>query len=288
MKKLMSILSMVLMSAMLVSPLTAFAQPDRMVDQADLLSDDEETRVRQELDVISNEMMFDIVVVTVDSTEGQDIQDFADDYYDYNGYGFGEDYDGAILVINMEEREWYISTCGYGIVAMPSEDIDYIAEEFLLFLSAGEYQEAFLAFAESCQVYVNDAREMGLEYDEEYYEEYYDEYYDEEVVAPVEEKDSVIEIIGKLIACLGVGFVLAFIPMMIMKGKMKTVELKAEAHDYLVPNSRKLTVSRDRFMYHTVNRVAKPKDNPNRSSGGGGGVHISSSGRSHGGGGGKF
>ena len=272
------------MSVMLISPMTVFAQLNRMVDEADLLSDDEEARVRQELNIISNEMMFDIVVVTVDSTEGEYIEDFADDYYDYNGYGFGEDYDGAILVINMEEREWYISTCGYGIVAMPSEDIDYIAEEFLSFLSAGEYEDAFLAFAESCQVYVNEAREMGLKYDEEYYEDYYEE----DVVAPIEEKDSVIEIVGKLIACLGVGFVLAFIPMMIMKGKMKSVAMQAEAHDYLVPNSRMLTVSRDKFLYHTINRVPRPKDNPNRSSGGGGGVHISSSGRSHGGGGGRF
>ena len=284
MKKVMSIVSILLMSVMLISPMTVFAQLNRMVDEADLLSDDEEARVRQELNIISNEMMFDIVVVTVDSTEGEYIEDFADDYYDYNGYGFGEDYDGAILVINMEEREWYISTCGYGIVAMPSEDIDYIAEEFLSFLSAGEYEEAFLAFAESCQVYVNEAREMGLKYDKEYYEDYYEE----DVVAPIEEKDSVIEIVGKLIACLGAGFVLAFIPMMIMKEKMKSVTMQTEAHDYLVPNSCMLTVRRDQFLYHTINRVPRPKDNPNRSSGGGGGVHISSSGRSHGGGGGRF
>ena len=81
---------------------------------------------------------------------------------------------------------------------------------------------------------------------------------------------------------------LAFIPMMVMKGKMKSVAMKSEAQDYLVPNSRKLTVSRDQFLYHTINRVPRPKDNPNRSAGGGGGVRISSSGRSHGGGGGRF
>ena len=219
MKKIISILSILLLSVMIFTPITAFAEPNRMVDEADLLLDDEESRVRQELNIISNEMMFDIVVVTVDSTDGQYIEDFADDYYDYNGYGFGENYDGAILVIDMGNREWYISTCGYGMVAMPSEDIDYIAEEFLSFLSAGEYEEAFLAFAESCQVYVNDAREMGLEYDEEYYEDYYEEYAD----APVRSKPSVVEIIGKLSICLALGFVLAFIPMMVMKWKMKSV-----------------------------------------------------------------
>lgn len=49
--------------------------------------------------------------------------------------------------------------------------------------------------------------------------------------------------------------------------------------------SMNITESRDMFLYDTVTRTAKPKDND---SGGGSSTHTSSSGSTHGGGGGKF
>lgn len=49
--------------------------------------------------------------------------------------------------------------------------------------------------------------------------------------------------------------------------------------------SMNITESRDMFLYNTVTRTAKPKDND---SGGGSSTHTSSSGSTHGGGGGKF
>ena len=90
----------------------------RMEDYADLLDAEAERNIRNLLDEKSRELEFDLVIVTTESTGGKSSQDYADDFYDYNGYGWGDNYDGALLLINMEYREWHISTTGYGMDAI--------------------------------------------------------------------------------------------------------------------------------------------------------------------------
>ena len=41
---------------------------------------------------------------------GKTAEAYADDYYDYNGYGYGENDDGLLLLVSMGEREWAITT----------------------------------------------------------------------------------------------------------------------------------------------------------------------------------
>lgn len=36
--------------------------------------------------------------------------EYTDDYYDSNGYGYGKNHDGCVLVINMKSRDWWLST----------------------------------------------------------------------------------------------------------------------------------------------------------------------------------
>ena len=83
---------------------------DRVVDDADLLSDSEEKALREKLEEIRVRQKMDIVIVTVNTLNGATLVDYADDTYDYNGYGYGNNRDGLLLLINMENRDWYIST----------------------------------------------------------------------------------------------------------------------------------------------------------------------------------
>lgn len=82
---------------------------------------------------------------------------------------------------------------------------------------------------------------------------------------------------------LVIGFVIAKIIVGNMKSKLKTVRKQAAANSYTKDGSINITESRDLFLYHTVTRTEKTKNNFSGSS-----THRSSSGTSHGGGGGKF
>ena len=75
------------------------ANYSRIVDEADLLSYDQEQELEAYIDEVSEKHKFDLVIVTVNSLNGKTSTEFADDFYDYNDYGFGKDKDGALLLI---------------------------------------------------------------------------------------------------------------------------------------------------------------------------------------------
>lgn len=273
-ERLMSIFFALLLLANITLPVVAAGDAPRLVDEADLLTDDEETSLLEQLDEISERQQVDVVVVTVNSLEGAGIVEYTDDFFDYNGYGFGEGRDGILFLISMEERDWYISTCGYGIMALTDAGMDYMSEKFLDDLSAGEYAAAFTVFAGLCDDFITQAR-MGEPYDVDN--------------LPKEP----FEFVWSLITALGIGFIISLIATGIMRSGLKTVRGQSEAGAYIKKDSMELTTENDLFLYKRVDRREKPKENesnkPVSSSGSGGSTtHTSSSGTTHGGKGGKF
>ncbi len=248
-------------------PVFAVSDLPRLVDNADLLTDSEESVLLARLDEISQRQQTDIVVLTVDSLDGESPMEYADDFYDYNGYGFGDNNDGVLLLVSMEDRDWWMSTTGYGITAITDAGIEYISEEFLPDLSDGDYAEAFQTYAKLCDEFITQAK-TGQPYDEGH--------------MPKEP----FNIAWNLFIAFVIGLVVALIVTNIMKNKLKTVRFQSAAGNYIKANSMNVTESRDLFLYTHVDRHAKPKETS--SSSGGSGTHTSSSGWTHGGGGGKF
>ncbi len=253
----------------------AFAKKDRprLVDKADLLSDSAKTELLGMLDEISERQRLDLVIVTKKSLNGKTPREAADDFYDKKGYGFGDGKDGILFLISMEERDWYISTSGFGITAVTDAGREYMAERFLYDLGEGEYAAAFTSFAQLCDDFIAQAR-TGEPYDVDH--------------LPKEPFEPVLT----LILALFISFVISLIVTGSMKGKLKSVHSRPEADSYVKNGSVKLTKVNDLFLYSHVERREKPKDqddsNRQTSQSGGSKTHVSSSGKTHGGGGGKF
>ena len=239
----------------------------RMVDMAELLSVGERTSMLSQLNRMSEKQKFDVVIVTVNTIDGKTPQEYADDFYDYNGYGFGTSKDGILLLVSMEDRDWHISTTGFGITAFTDAGIDYISDQFLSDLSDGEYYDAFEEFATQCDDFITQAK-TGEPYDTGN--------------LPKESFPFIVVIPFGLI----IGLVAALIVTSVMKAKLKSVRMQPTASDYLKRDSMRITNRQDVLLYSHVDRSRKPE--PSSSGGGGSSTHISSSGTSHGGGGGKF
>lgn len=251
----------------------------RVNDGGDLLSASEEEKLEAALDEISNRQQFDVVVVTTDSTGGKTPMEYADDFYDYNGYGYGEERDGALLLISMEERDWYISTCGYGITALTDYGIQQIGDSIIPYLKDQEYYDCFSKFARLCDSYVTTAR-TSAPIDIQGYSGIGD--------VPRIEHKAPFNFGSNILISLIIGFVVALIITGAMRSKLKTVRFQAAANDYVNPGSLKIARSQDLFLYSTVTRTAIPKETRSGGGGGGSSTHVSSSGSTHGGGGGKF
>ena len=226
-KKLFALLFAVILCVSFALPVSA-ANDTRLVDEAQLLTSSEAAEIESYLDEISERQKFDVVIHTTYDTNGQYIRDYADDYFDYNGYGFGSKYDGCILVIDMSGRDWWISGCGRGVENIDSETIDMIGEEITPYLSSGDYYDAMITYADLCDKYCD-----GSPYNWFF----------------------------GIVFSLVVGFGIALISVFVMKGKLKSVRRQPAAKDYLVAGSMNVTSSRDIFLYRNVTRRAKPKEN---------------------------
>ncbi len=235
----------------------------RVLDMADLLTTQEEEALLKTLDAISQRQKVDVVVATTDSLEGMSVVKYADDLYDACHFGYGSGKDGVLLLISMEDRDWYITTCGYGITAFTDAGIDYIGQKIQDDLSDGDYAAAFDRFADLCDDFLTQAKK-GDPYDRHNL--------DRGGLSPM-----------WIFISLFVGLVFALIVVGSMKGELKTVRSQGAASSYIKHGSMHVTQSRDLFLYRRVVRTPRPKNNSSGSS-----THRSSSGNIHGGGGGKF
>ena len=291
MKKISCLIFSLLMG-MCVLCFTVSATGANVVDNADLLTSLEEAELQSAIEQIRDDYQFDVVILTVESTEGLSVAAFADDYYDYNGYGIDEENSGVLFLVSMADRDWFISTCGKGISLIADGEIDYIEYEIIPYLSDGDYNYAFSYFVSTCDEILeynsrgeSFAEANGYDYGDDYYhtdEYYYSDGYYEDDYTPQS-----FSFLRNAVIALTTGFVIALIVVLSMKAKLKTVRAKSGAADYVVAGSMNLTHSDERFLYRHVTRTPRQQNNSNGRSGGGG-VRVSSSGRSHGGRGGKF
>ena len=255
--RLFALIAILCLLTALVLPVCA--TPSRLVDDAQLLDQTEASQVEAELDEISAKHDMDIVIVTVDSIRWQSPMAYADDYYDNNGYGP----DGILLLVSLEDRDWWVSTTGYGITVVTDAGLQYMSERFVPYLSDGEYAQAFLEFARLCGELIAQAN-TGDPYDSHN--------------LPKEPFSVGIN----LVIAWVIGLVVGWIVTAVMKGQLKTVRQQVRADAYITADSLQLTHSRDIFLYTHIDRREKPKQSSGSS------THTSSSGASHGGGGGKF
>lgn len=292
-KRLISVILCVILSAALcVSAFAAefdlfAAHPARVVDDADLLTEYEEEQLTAKLDEISERQQFDVVVVTADYLGGKSPMEYADDYFDYNGYGFqtaGDitSGDGALLLLSMEDRDWWISTKGQGIEAFSDNDIQYIGDVMLGDLSNGNYYGAFCTYADLCDKAVESAKN-GYSGGFSGYDGYS---YDDYGYGTKTSSNDAASLLKRAALSLIIGFVIALIVTGKMKNKLTSVHFQSDAAEYTKKGSMKITNASEMFLYSTVSKVKKPE--PESRSGGSHSSHTSSSGSSHGGGGGKF
>ena len=256
-----------------VMPIPEGRQLPRLVDDAGLLSQSEKYSLVSRLNSISENRKLDVVVVTNNSLNGKTVEAYADDFFDYNGYGYGENDDGILLLLSMDTREWAISTYGKAISVFTDSVQEDITDKILTYLSDGYYFDGFVRFADLCDDQIG--------------------YYDEEGANSYDYGKAPFGWFMAIAGSGAIGLIAGLIVALSLKSQLTSVKAQAAATAYEVRGSMKLTEKNDLFLYHNITRVARPKETSSSSgsrshSSGHSSTHRSSSGRSHGGSHGHF
>lgn len=209
-----------------------------LYDEADLLTDSEEAALMGKLAAVSTGYEAQIVVVTIASMDGGNIDTYVDYVYDSMGFGYGENYDGVLLLVCLDPREYRILSNGFAGVAIDPDDISKISDEIVGDLSDGDYAGAFNQFADECAYYL-DGHINGFPFNA-----------------------------GKSLAIsLIVGVVIGLIVAFVLKGQLKSVHSQSRAQEYVKNGSMHVNLSNDMFLYRTVTRTKKQSSSSSGSGG---------------------
>ena len=263
----------------------------RVFDQAGLFSETEIIQLEEKIAQCRKSTKMDVVIVSAYADGERSAEEYADDYYDYGGFGAGKKASGVLLLYYMDGPgqpggECYISTAGTMINMLTDERIESILDDVYGDLGNRDFAGAAEHFLEDVKAYVKEGVESGqYTYDRDTGEivRYHSIRLYEVAIAMV------IAGISAGSVCLDIKKRYAM--------KQSSREVSNSLQAYRADCAFHFSVAGDKMVNKYVRSVPIPR---NTSSGSGGRghsgsssagrstIHTSSSGSSHGGGGRRF
>ncbi len=304
----------VFFAVLLCFSVNSFAYNTGVYDDADLFTDAEELSIIEEAEIFSQEKDFSLAVVTTDFTSGLPSEEYADDFLDNLIDTEGWQENSILILIDMDNRNVWISTTGDCQLAFSDSEINSIIDGGYNELTYGYYFDSVVGMIRTAvmtdtaidenndyyivddESYFNDESFNGniIQYDDDYYridgdgnwEIVEDFEYDNGYSAPGQGFEFT-DFLFYLAVGLAVGAIAVFWVKSRYKNQGKGDEFGSE--DIVLD----LTASNDTIISRNVVTTKIPRNNNNHhrgggSFGGGSSVHRSSGGRSHGGGGRSF
>jgi len=247
-----------LLLALLLCAPCALSEMERVVDPSNVLTADTEARLTEKIQKIADQYQFDVVILNIGDIGSYTTYDFAADYYDYGGYGYGETHDGIMLLLVTDTRDYYLMNTGSAERIFKDSVLTDIEDDILPYLRKNRYEEAEELFVQKVENRL-------------------------EAVTPLGRAKRLFP----LLMIVGAG--IALIVVFSMKAGMKSVRRKRGAANYIQDGSFRLDRSQDIFLYSTTTRRRiETQSGPRIGGSGGGGGFTGHSGTHHTGHGGKF
>ncbi len=263
----------------------------RVFDQAGLFSETEIIQLEEKIAQCRKSTKMDVVIVSAYADGERSAEEYADDYYDYGGFGVGKKASGVLLLYYMDGPgqlggECYISTAGTMINMLTDERIESILDDVYGDLGNRDFAGATEHFLEDVKAYVKEGVESG-QYT-----------YDRDTGEIVRYHS--IRLYEVAIAMVIAGILAGSVCLDIKKRyamKQSSREVSNSLQAYRADCAFHFSVAGDKMVNKYVRSVPVPR---NTSSGSGGRghsgsssagrstIHTSSSGSSHGGGGRRF
>lgn len=239
--------------------LTAYADVQRVYDEADLLKEEEMQDLENQTDAYFEEWETDFIIITIEGTQEQSIREYLEDFTDQLSKEFNRQEDNMIaLALDIGNREFFVMGIGRGEEYIDNNRVEKILDHITPPIVEANYFEAFELFFTKADEYLN--------------------------VRPGVNPDSIfLNTFFQFILSLVLAGVIVFF-MAYRTGGRNTVT----SGTYLNQNHTKIIRKKDRYLRRTVTRTKRPRTNKRSGGGGFGGGGTTRAGRSYSGGGRKF
>lgn len=249
------------------------AQKGNVYDEADLLTDEEMDALDEKIGALMETTGWNIYAVTTDDAGGKSAAAYADDFFDSHST---EQEDGVAALIDMDNREIYLSACGEAIRYLTDERLDYILDEAYGEITEGYYADCLGAMIDgAAEYYERGIPENQYNYDEE--------------TGEISVYHSITLWEALIAAVIAVGVFGVVFGGIVGKYRLKFGNYE---YDFRQFSSMDLKDSSDMLVNTAVTHRKIPQNNgdggSSHSNSGRSTTHHSSSGRSHGGSGRKF
>ena len=265
----MLVLCFVAVTGVFVHATDVMAAISSVYDEAGLLSEAECEELLEQVNALCEKTSWNIFAVTTADAHGKSSMEYADDFYDEQT---SKDADGVLVLIDMDNREIYISTCGIAIRYLEDTRIEAILDDAFYYVADGAYAECLSAMISGVEYYYD----KGIHQDQYNYDVETGEI--SEYVEDTE--DTLFDTGYGIYFSIGVG--LAFYFIIIDRYSLKG-STRNDGYDFTRYGKVDLIDREDRFMHKTLTHQVIKRDDDHQSS-----THTSSSGSTHGGGGRSF
>jgi len=118
----------------------------RVFDGANLLTTEQVYQLEEVIDSLQQLTEADVVIATTEDARGKSTFDFADEFYDDHQFGVGAADSGMLLLIDLDNREFYIMTEGRMIDYFTDARIEAMLDHMADFIEVGDFFEAAGSF----------------------------------------------------------------------------------------------------------------------------------------------
>lgn len=231
-------------------------ETEKVYDFAELFTTEEENNIYKEINDYINSYNMDLTVVTINENPKSSPREYADDFYDYNNFGRNASKDGILFLIDMSNREIYMTTTGYAINMYDDYRINKSLDQVYKYMTNKNYYQGVSNYISIISNYAK----SGLP-----------------------SKKDRKSITNTILISFVISTIITIIIIVILIRKNKMAKKKTTAREYLNKESIIINKLGETLISTHTSRIAV-----DHSSSGGSSTHSGSSGTSHGGGGHGF
>lgn len=241
----------------------------KVYDFADILTEEEESLLREHIDKFMDNASMDVVILTINEAYTYDKynENIAADFYDYNDFGIDfHEYSGILLLRNAYSADpfYEIYTFGDAQLYFDSIRFDSMLDHIENDIGNKKYYRAFDKFINDVERYYKSGFAGA-------YKNYY-----------IDENGRLVKrFVPPVVLALFIAFFVTLIVINIYVKRNKLVNKPTKANEYLDPSSINFTEKSDVFRNSITTSYTQSSSSGGSGGRSGGGHSMGSSGRSH-------